>query len=298
MNRLLAIMLVAILLGLPAQGTVFDWRYQPGGDFTTPVKSQGGCGSCWAFAVVAALESKFEIANQDAFLNLDLSEQHLIMEPSGGGDCSGGVEFAALAFLREHGITQEATLPYTASNSSPAWPLNGAYDLFGVDAFSIGLRPGYDGGDQPYSTSNIKAALEQEGPLPALVSAYDDFYNPFTGQPMFAGAGGYHAVAIIGYDEDRFGDAYWLAKNSWGALWGPTHDGIAYLPFGHLEARARTHALTGQPWVQHVPEPPGSLLGLAWLLGMAIKGHWRRCPILGKTTPAFSFGQVAPHWLD
>ncbi len=281
MSRIFTLTSIAVLVTVPAQATVFDWRNQPGGDFTTPVKSQGGCGSCWAFAVVAALESKFEIANNDPLLDLDLSEQHLILDPAGGGTCSGGWEFVALMFVQEQGITEEATLPYTYSNSSPDWPLSGAYNLFGIDAVDLELNAGYDGGDKPYSTSNIQAALEQEGPLPALVSAYSDFHNPFTGQRMYAGVSGYHAVTIIGYDEDSFEDDYWLAKNSWGPLWGPTHDGIAYVPFGKLESRSRTHALTGQPWMRHVPEPSGLLLALIWM-SVIVR---RRLPRPGEPAP-------------
>ena len=55
--------------GLPAS---FNWCNQGA---CTPVRAQGGCGSCWAFATVGPLESNILIVDG---LNVDLSEQWLI----------------------------------------------------------------------------------------------------------------------------------------------------------------------------------------------------------------------------
>lgn len=46
----------------------------------TPVKQQGVCGSCWAYATIAALEALHKKKTGE---NIDLSEQQLV-------DCSRG----------------------------------------------------------------------------------------------------------------------------------------------------------------------------------------------------------------
>ena len=58
--------------GSAALPTTFDWRALEG---TTPITNQGGCGSCWAFAAVAQLESFARIYDSRI---LDLSEQAVI----------------------------------------------------------------------------------------------------------------------------------------------------------------------------------------------------------------------------
>ena len=62
----------------------FDWRALGG---TTPVKNQGGCGSCWAFSTVAPLECNILI--KDGVV-VDLSEQWLLSCNQSGWDCEGG----------------------------------------------------------------------------------------------------------------------------------------------------------------------------------------------------------------
>ena len=94
----------------------FDWRNHDGSDWTTPVKSQGICGSCWAFAAVGATEAAFDVASGDPGLNLNLSEQYLVADCA-YGCCWGGNHGSALSFIRSEGIPDEACLPYLDGQS-------------------------------------------------------------------------------------------------------------------------------------------------------------------------------------
>lgn len=55
-----------------------DWRKTP--NAVTPVKDQGACGSSYAFASLAALESRYYIQFEQVY---DLSEQEIV-------DCAAG----------------------------------------------------------------------------------------------------------------------------------------------------------------------------------------------------------------
>lgn len=82
-----------------------DWRKE---GKVTPVKNQGGCGSCWAFSTTATLEA--HVAIQSGKL-LDLSEQQVAscspnpQHCGGTGGCEGATQEVGFAYVKEHGLT-------------------------------------------------------------------------------------------------------------------------------------------------------------------------------------------------
>jgi Papain family cysteine protease/Phage integrase family len=87
----------AIGFQAPALPRKIDWRNQPDGNWVTAVKSQGTCGSCVSFAVIAAMEVAARRAESNCALSIDLSEADLFF--CSGRTCKGGWQ-VPLAQLR------------------------------------------------------------------------------------------------------------------------------------------------------------------------------------------------------
>ncbi|PKL59828.1 MAG: hypothetical protein CVV33_05830, partial [Methanomicrobiales archaeon HGW-Methanomicrobiales-4] len=75
-------------LAVAALPSSFTWQSNEG-DYTTPIRNQGQCGSCWAFAATAVFESFWERMNRNPTLNPDFAEQYLVSCSYESG-CSGG----------------------------------------------------------------------------------------------------------------------------------------------------------------------------------------------------------------
>lgn len=129
-----------------AIATSIDWRSNNG---VTPVRDQAACGSCWAFAAVAAIESSYLIKNKVA---LDLSEQQLVScsDIYGNGGCNGGWPASALKYPLNYGMTTEAAYPYVARTGTCAQTggdfkirriLNTAYGRCGALRNQLQRRP-------------------------------------------------------------------------------------------------------------------------------------------------------------
>ncbi|OGR53521.1 MAG: hypothetical protein A2049_02005 [Elusimicrobia bacterium GWA2_62_23] len=183
-----------------------DWR-DNGGNFVTPARQQGGCGSCWSFAMTGALESYVLRKRNTPGADLDLSEQ-VYVSCSSVGSCKGGVLFPL--FLLREGLPPESAYPYIEANGSCA------------DA-----KPGWEGqahkidgwGMVSPSLSKIKAALAHYGPLPTSMQVYSDLLDYKSG--IYTRVGGKrlggHAVLLVGYNDE---EEYFIVKNSWGTDWG------------------------------------------------------------------------------
>jgi len=195
----------------------FDWRSMGGQNFVTPVRNQGSCGSCWAFATAAALESATLRSNNTPGLNLDLSEQVLVScGTSGGSDagsCSGGVIQYASDYIRDTGLPLESCYPYTATDGtcgSACGTYNTATYTIAGWAHVTTTSP---------TVSAIRSALLNYGPLVTTMDVYEDFYAYSSGVYTYTTGNfeGGHAVLIVGYSD---AGQYFIVKNSWGVGWG------------------------------------------------------------------------------
>lgn len=209
----------------------------------SPVKHQGSCGSCWAFAAVAAMESKILIKKGT---KTDLSEQHLVSRCSDSGSCGGGWPDEAMKYMRDEGIPPESCFPYQGRTLA-CEPCDNWKELaWQIDTFKFVNN----------STNAFKSALVEHGPIVAVVTAPDDwfYYTEGVYEPVMDvdGVGwANHAVLLVGWHDEG---KYWIVKNSWGANWG--EQGYAKVKYGVLEAYNYAYVITSIK--ENGDESPGS----------------------------------------
>lgn len=198
-----------------------DWR-DNGGNFVTVPKRQGGCGSCWSFAMTGALESYVMRKRGKPGMDIDLSEQ-VYISCSSVGSCGGGVLFPR--FLTRRGLPPESAYPYaeadgSCSNAASGWERK-AHKIGGWGM----VLP---------TVKKLKAALAHYGPLPTSMMIYEDFLHYKSG--IYSRVGGKrvgaHAVLLVGYND---AEEYFIVKNSWGPGWG--EDGFFRIDYSEMSSR-------------------------------------------------------------
>ncbi|KAL9289810.1 hypothetical protein ACSQ67_024423 [Phaseolus vulgaris] len=184
-----------------------DWRKRGA---VTPIKNQGSCGSCWAFATVATIEGLHQMTTGEL---VSLSEQELVDCVKGKSEgCNGGYMEDAFEFIaKKGGLASEEYYPYRDNNKTCKVKKEG---------HGVAEIKGYE----KVAANSEKALLKAVSQQP--VSVYIDggarafqFYS----SGIFKGNCGTdlnHAVAVIGYGKGRGGSKYWIVKNSWSTEWG------------------------------------------------------------------------------
>lgn len=185
----------------------FDLRRE---GMVTPVRNQGICASCWAFATVGAFESNWLRNYGSAPDAVDLSEQQ-VLNCSDFGNCVDG-GWWAFEYLRGNGVGDEKAYPYQGQDLPP-----NEFQPSQFQALTWGYVPADPNTGLP-TVAAMKAALVEHGALAVTVRS-NDLFRAYTGgvfndddrsRPD-------HAVLLIGWDDTK---QAWLIKNSWGAEWG------------------------------------------------------------------------------
>lgn len=190
---------------LPKPPPRVDWRTTSG--VVTPIKDQGECQSCVAFATCAAMESAWAIMAIDRGETppaIDLAEAHLFACGCGGDCCGKGWDFTdALTFASRSGVGLEEEFPYAPRDQ----------DCRHVAPQLVVTRY------QSMYPADLRNAAVARKPVVAGMRVYEDFLRYQSGvyEHVIGDHIGNHAVLVVGYDDEK---QYWIVKNSWGVDFG------------------------------------------------------------------------------
>lgn len=190
-----------------------DWRRTA--NVVREVQDQGQCGSCWAFAGIAALEGQMALLKGS---NEKLSEQEIIECVMNGNillGCNGGWDIPLYNHAKVNGgVTSLLLEPYIAKTSGRICHVADQARASGSAVANWFIAP--------QDETTIKEWLFSYGPLYVIFHVSDDFMLYKKGiytdtKNQCAGQNPNHAVLLIGYGTEN-GVEFWLLKNSWGKI--------------------------------------------------------------------------------
>jgi C1A family cysteine protease len=212
--------------GVTAQALPSRWDWREAGKVTS-VKNQGDCGSCYAFASIASIESKLLIDGAGSFDFSENQAKECIWEELNNyeedgepwGSCDGGTSLAVGNLLSQKGTVLESCDPYVAADV--ACVTSCPYQKTVLDWRRIT-------GEVVPDTDVLKAYVMTYGPVATSMyvgfdgfSNYDGSYTLYYSGPEEPD----HGVMIVGWDDNLVhvgGTGGWIVKNSWGTNWGGT----------------------------------------------------------------------------
>jgi len=196
----------------------------------TPIRDQGSCGACWAFAAMGSVESVLEPIEERDFSENNLKNKHGF----DWGHCDGGNgDMSTAYFAKGAGPVNESDDPYNvSSNVSP-----GGLSTQKLLTKAVILPPRVDFLDN----DAIKQAIMDYGAVQSSYysSSSTSYYRSATASYYYNGASNAnHAITLVGwddnYDKSNFaivppGNGAFIVRNSWGTFWGQS--GYFYMSY-------------------------------------------------------------------
>ena len=225
----------------------FDWRNVNGVDYVSPIRNQGQCGSCYAFASMAMLESRLRIATNNSLQKV-FSPQDVVSCSEYAQGCAGGFPYLiAGKYGEDFGVVEESCFPYLGHDST-CTEKSGCLRYYSTDYYYVG---GFYGAcNEP----EMRVELVKNGPVAIGFEVYNDFFSYTGGIYHHTGLEDKfnpwevtnHAVLVVGYGEEK-GVQYWIVKNSWGSDWGL--DGYFMIRRGNDECGMESMAMAARPLI-------------------------------------------------
>ncbi|KPJ04891.1 Digestive cysteine proteinase 1 [Papilio xuthus] len=207
----------------------FDWR--PRGA-VTPVRYQGQCMSCWAFAVTGAVEGALFLRTRRL---VPLSEKCLVdcAHTHGANGCGGTWPSRAYDYIRDRGLPAlDEFTPYepkvdTCARKEPVTRISGHVNV------TVNSVPA------------LKVAIRRHAPTVVIVDATAKSFTTYSKGVLYDDRCGKsrrplnHAVLAVGWGEKR-GEPHFILKNSWSTAWGEGG-------YVRVQARGNTCGVLSQP---------------------------------------------------
>ena len=197
----------------------FDWRdrYPP---IVSKVKDQGKCGSCWAFAAVAQIESAYALQARKPLI--ELSTQQVVSCDKESNGCDGGMPHKAMSYvIKAGGIQTEARYPYLSGTDDKTRSCEFISNRIHASITGyLHVTSKTPTADDEY---DMMVYLYRKGPITVCFNAGNlQFYSHY--KILSYCGSNYrditHCVVLTGFGVSESGVPFWVARNSWGKDWG------------------------------------------------------------------------------